>query len=126
MARTPAKKKMSGAKGTAKAPAKRVRVGRKKPSAQTEARPRSAPNPVDLVSELLESPLVADTLAAGAAAALAVFLQRGLSRREEEASSKQALKRAGKAAAAAMGQKLADEFDAILKKAKEKAKSEEG
>lgn len=76
----------------------------------------------ELIGDLLESPLVADTLAAGAAAALAIFVEHGLSK-SAKGSSTQALKRAGKAAAAAMGARLVTEFDDIMSKSN-KAKPE--
>jgi hypothetical protein len=72
----------------------------------------------DALMGLLESPLVADILAAGAAAALAAFAQRGLSRRQDR-SSKTVLKNAAKAAATAMGARIAEEIDEILAKSKE-------
>jgi len=72
---------------------------------------------------LLESPLVADILAAGAAAALASFTQHRLTRRAE-GNSKQALKGAAKAAAAAMGARLSEELDEILETAKSRVKRE--
>jgi hypothetical protein len=72
----------------------------------------------DALMGLLESPLVADILAAGAAAALAAFAQRGLSRRQDR-SSKTVIKNAAKAAATAMGARIAEEIDEILAKSKE-------
>jgi hypothetical protein len=72
----------------------------------------------DALMGLLESPLVADILAAGAAAALAAFAQRGLTRRQDR-SSKTVIKNAAKAAATAMGARIAEEIDEILAKAKE-------
>lgn len=74
-------------------------------------------NAADALIGLLESPLVADVLAAGAAAALAAFTASRVSRRRE-GGSKQALKNAAKAAAAAMGERLSEEFDEIMKSAK--------
>jgi hypothetical protein len=72
----------------------------------------------DALMGLLESPLVADILAAGAAAALAAFAQRGLSKRQDR-SSKTVIKNAAKAAATAMGARIAEEIDEILAKSKE-------
>lgn len=72
---------------------------------------------------LLESPLVADILAAGAAAALASFTHHSLSRRKQGGSAK-ALKDAAKAAGTAMSARLTEEFDEILEAAKAKAKRE--
>jgi hypothetical protein len=71
----------------------------------------------DALVGLLESPLVADVLAAGAAAALASFTHHRLTRRRD-GSSKQALKDAAKAAATAMGARLSDELDDILEASK--------
>ena len=71
----------------------------------------------DALVGLLESPLVADVLAAGAAAALASFTHHRLTRRRG-GSSKQALKDAAKAAATAMGARLSDEIDDILEASK--------
>lgn len=81
-------------------------------------RPQSGKSAADALAALIESPLVADVLAAGAAAALAVIAQRGLSRRSE-GGSKAALKGAAKAAAAAMGARIAEEIDEIMQSAKE-------
>lgn len=78
----------------------------------------------DALVGLLESPLVADILAAGAAAALASFTHHRLTRRRES-NSKQALKNAAKAAAAAMGARISEELDEILQTAKARAKTEE-
>ena len=77
----------------------------------------------DALIGLLESPLVADILAAGAAAALAAIAQRGLSRRET-GSSRAALKNAAKAAAAAMGARIAEEIEEIMKSSKEGRREE--
>jgi hypothetical protein len=102
---TAAKSKSSGKAGKRGAP------GRK--SSQSAA---------DAISGLLESPLVADVLAAGAAAAMASFTHHSLSR-NAEGGSKQALKDAAKAAAAAMGARLSTEFDEVMKSANKKPKS---
>ena len=73
----------------------------------------------DALVGLLESPLVADVLAAGAAAALAAFTHHRLTRRRDS-NSKLALKNAAKAAATAMGARLSEEFDEILESSKTK------
>ena len=96
--------------GSAKAGAHRRKTG-SRPNARPESMSAS-----DAIFGLLESPLVADMLAAGAAAALAAFTQHRLSRRRE-GGSKQALKNAAKAAATAMGARLSEEFDEIRKSA---------
>ena len=81
----------------------------------------------DALLKLLESPLVVDLLAVGATAALASLAEhRYSSRTEEGAGAKRALKGAVTAAAAAMGRRIATEFDEIKKAAKaSKAKSAE-
>ena len=71
----------------------------------------------DALVGLLESPLVADVIAAGAAAALASFTHHRLTRRRDS-NSKEALKDAAKAAAAAIGARLSDEWDEILESSK--------
>ena len=76
----------------------------------------------DALSGLLESPLVAEVIAAGAAAALATLTQQALSRRSE-GGTKEALKLAAKAAASAMGTRLAVEIKDVVESGK-KAKSE--
>lgn len=129
MARKAAPTKAAGAKKPKRAKSPKAAKSRRPKAAEPKqakaAKSNRSKPPSELVSEFLESPLVADTLAAGAAAALAVFVQQGLSRRREGDSSKLALKQAGKAAAAAMGTRLAEEFDAIMKRAEAKAKPEE-
>ncbi len=77
----------------------------------------------DALAGLLESPLVADVLAAGAAAALASFTHHRLTRRRDS-NSKQAVKNAARAAAVAMGVRLSEEWDEILESSK-RAKREE-
>jgi hypothetical protein len=98
------------------APAKRASSRPKKASAPRQ-KAESTINASDVLVGLLESPLVADVLAAGAAAALASFTHHRLTRRRD-GNSKQALKDAAKAAATAMGARLHDEFDEILESSK--------
>ena len=75
----------------------------------------------DMLLKLLESPLVADLLAVGATAALAALAEHRYSARSGEGKgAKRALKGAVKAAAAAMGRRIANEFDEIKKSAKAK------
>ena len=77
----------------------------------------------DALIGLIESPLVADVLAAGAAAALASFTHHRLTRRRDS-NSRIALKDAAKAAATAMGARLSEEFDEILESAKKAKRAE--
>ena len=83
----------------------------------TSGRIDNSKSAADALIGLLESPLVADILAAGAAAALAAFTASRASRRRE-GGSKQALKNAAKAAATAMRARLSEEIDDILESAK--------
>lgn len=76
----------------------------------------------DALLKLLESPLVADLLAVGATAALAALAEhRYSSRGGTGPGAKRALKGAVTAAAAAMGRRIATEFDEIKKAAKAKS-----
>ena len=61
-------------------------------------------------------------ITAGAAAALAAITQQALTKKT--GGTKTAVKEAAKAAAAAMGTRLATEFDEIMKSSKERAKAE--
>jgi hypothetical protein len=111
------------------------RAAASKPAAERKSKPggkagsrsatgrKSGQSAADAISGLLESPLVADVLAVGAAAAVASFTHHSLSR-NAEGGSKQALKDAAKAAAAAMGARLSTEFDEVMKSANTKPKSE--
>ena len=76
----------------------------------------SKSDPVDAVIKLLQSPLVIDLLAVGATAALAAITEHRSSRAQgamDTRGSKKALKAAGKAAATAVGRRIANEFDEI-------------
>ena len=71
---------------------------------------------VDALIKLLQSPLVIDLLAVGATAALAAITEQRSSRAQgamDTRGSKKVLKAAGKAAAAAVGRRIATEFDEI-------------
>jgi hypothetical protein len=119
---------------TTAAPAKRKPAAKRKTPAAKRTKPKSSPRPrqqkaesamtaSDALVGLLESPLVADVLAAGAAAALASFTHHRLTRRRDS-NSKVALKDAAKAAATAMGARLSEEFDEILESAKKTKRGE--
>ena len=69
---------------------------------------------VDALIKLLQSPLVIDLLAVGATAALAAITETRSSRTQGVAgNSKRTLKAAGKAAAAALGRRIQNEFEEI-------------
>ena len=72
----------------------------------------------DALVKLLESPLVAELLALGASAALASFTAQRFRGGEDGRSTRRALKAAVKSAGAAMGSRLASEFDEIRNSAK--------
>ena len=91
-------------------------------SSGNRSRRDEGPNPAaDALLKLLESPLVADLLAVGATAALAALAEHRYSSRSGTGpKAKRALKGAVTAAAAAMGRRIATEFDEIKKSAKAK------
>ena len=105
------------------ASAKKKPAPKRNSKPKTSAPPESTMSASDALVGLLESPLVADVLAAGAAAALASFTHHRLTRRRES-NSRIALKDAAKAAAAAMGARLSEEFDEILESSKKTKRGE--
>ena len=124
MAKTGSKKPTRpSARKKSDSPPKKAEVTGKRPKAKDDARPQasqageSSKTAADALIGLLESPLVADILAAGAAAALAAFTAGRVSRRREGGSTK-ALKNAAKAATSAMVARLSEEVEEILKSAK--------
>ena len=75
----------------------------------------------DAFIKLLQSPLVAELVAAAATAALASLAQEGLGKSGSgRKGAGNAVKKAGKAAANAIGQRLTTEVDEIKKAAKAK------
>ena len=80
---------------------------------------------VDALLNLLKSPLVADLLAVGATAAMAAITEARSSRRSGDQSAKM-MKAAGKAAAAAIGRRIANEFEEIRTLSKKSKASAEG
>lgn len=86
-------------------------------SVAVRSRPQSEGTQSDIIDaliKLLQSPLVIDLLAVGATAALAAITESRSSRTENVVgNSKKTLKAAGKAAAAAVGRRLQNEFEEI-------------
>jgi hypothetical protein len=77
---------------------------------------------VDALIKLLQSPLVIDLLAVGATAALAAITEQRSSRAQGAmGNSKKTLKAAGKAAAAAVGRRIQNEFEEITAASKRSA-----
>ena len=110
--------KRSPAKGKTRAPKAAARKsssgsGRKSGSSKSEGINGAA----DALVKLLESPLVAELLALGANAALASFTAQRFRSTDDGRSTRRALKMAVKSAGAAMGSRLATEFDEIRKSA---------
>jgi len=104
-------------------PRKPVRTA--KPRKRAKLKPEADRSARDAIAGILESPLVAEVIAAGAAAALATLTQQALSRKAE-GGTKNALKDAAKAAAAAMGTLLASELDEIVGRGKGRSKPSKG
>lgn len=77
----------------------------------------------DALTKLLQSPLVADLMAVAATAALAALAEHGFSAADTGRGKRagKAVKEAGKAAAAAIGRRLANEFEEIRGAAKAKS-----
>ncbi|MDQ3470898.1 MAG: hypothetical protein M3428_00705 [Pseudomonadota bacterium] len=119
MAKTATK---STKKKSASKPVASSRGGRQSGSGN-RSRPKAAGNTAaDALLKLLQSPLVADLLAVGATAAVAALTEHRYSSRSGAGSgAKRALKGAVTAAAAAMGRRIATEFDEIKKSAKAKS-----
>lgn len=79
----------------------------------------------DALIKLMQSPLVAELVTVAATAALASLAEHGFSSGGGGSRGKRAgkaVKEAGKAAAAAIGRRLGNEFDEIKKAAKTKVK----
>lgn len=106
-------------------PARKASGGRSRAGGGTKtgAGSGSTNGAADALVKLLESPLVAELLALGASAALASFTAQRFRAADDGRSTRRALKAAVKSAGAAMGQRLASEFDEIRKSAK-KAREE--
>ncbi len=100
------------AKKIAKKPARSSRSGSK-----AEASDQGFASARDALAELMESQLVTEVIAAGAAAGLAAMTQHALSKKE--GGAKTALQEGAKAAAAAAGARLAEEIEEIVKSARE-------
>ena len=103
---------------------------RKAVSAQPKERPSNgggrdeedANGAADMFVKLLQSPIVADLLAVGATAALAALAEHGFNRTGSQGGKRagKAVKEAGKAAAAAIGRRLANEVEEIRKASRPK------
>lgn len=100
--------------GGGKKVAKRAKASNSGGSKRSSRSDSTQSDAVDAVIKLLQSPLVIDLLAVGATAALAAITEQRSGRAQDAVgSSKKVLKAAGKAAAAAVGRRIATEFDEI-------------
>ncbi len=106
------KKKAAGKPATAKS-----RAGKAKTAPSLKAKRNGG---FDSLAKLVDHPLLADLLAAGAIAAVAAIADHQFG--DKTQSSSKAIKTAGKAAAAAIGKKLMGEFGAVADAATKAAK----
>lgn len=126
------KKKKKKAKkdkvGKAEKKAKKVRVAElveETPHEEADAKSSKSKRKetLDKVGELMDHPLVADVVAAGAVAAVAALAENKVtSAKGQSSGSRTMLKLAGTAAAAAIGKRLKAEYDAM----KAEREAEEG
>lgn len=120
MAKKATAKAASG--GSKKTAAKRSRSSDSGSSRSTSQSEGIQSDAIDALIKLLQSPLVIDLLAVGATAALAAITEHRSGRAQgalDQRGSKKALKAAGKAAAAAVGRRIATEFDEIRSASKQ-------
>jgi len=112
-----AKKATAKSSGGSGKKAVAVKSSSKSSGGENSSRGRSSESgfdPVDAFIKLLQSPLVVDLLAVGATAALAAITEHRSSRTQGAISNpKRAVKDAGKAAAAAIGRRLKNEFEEV-------------
>ena len=125
MAKKATAKPGTGGKKTQKKSRSSASTGRSVAVRRSQTRSEdSQPDIVDALIKLLQSPLVIDLLAVGATAALAAITESRSSRTHGVAgNSKKTLKAAGKAAAAAVGRRIQNEFEEITAASKRSAKS---
>jgi len=125
MAKKATAKPGTGGKKTQKKGRSSASTGRSVSVRRSQTRSEdSQPDIVDALIKLLQSPLVIDLLAVGATAALAAITESRSSRTHGVAgNSKKTLKAAGKAAAAAVGRRIQNEFEEITAASKRSAKS---
>ncbi len=112
------------AKKKDKKPKKAVRVAElveEEEVSSEEKKSSKVDESMEAIGKLIDHPLVADVVAAGAVAAVASLAERQVTKAKGSPSgSKETLKFAGKAAAAAMGKRFMAEMEAAKAKAAEK------
>ena len=120
-------RKATGKSGTRKSTASATKSGRTgtsvaRRSASAGGNSNSQESMGDAFIKLLQSPLVAELVAVAATAALAALAEHGFTSRDEATRGRRAgkaVKAAGKAAASAIGRRLANEFEEIRTAAKD-------
>ena len=114
------KKKKAAPGATVKIKVKAKKDKGAKAGDKTERKSRKADS-LDGLAKLVDHPMVADLLAAGAMAAVAAIAEHQMAKSKGESSSKM-VKSVGKAAATAMGRKLMGDIGAITTAATDAAK----
>ncbi|MCJ8190426.1 hypothetical protein [Sphingomicrobium aestuariivivum] len=98
--------------------ATKVRVAERVEHEDDGAKKGKVDESMEAIGKLIDHPLVADVVAAGAVAAVASLAERQVTKAKGSSSgSKETLKFAGKAAAAAMGKRFMAEMEAARAKA---------
>jgi hypothetical protein len=120
MARTTTKKPPAKRRAASSTKRKKAPRPTKTVKAASRRRPEKELTAKEALVGILESPLVAEVIAAGAAAALSTITQQALSKRS--GGTAKTLKEAAKAAGVAMGARLSLEAEEIMKAAKGGAK----
>ena len=118
-----AKKARKKAKKKAKAKAaKKVRVAERIEEETPEEERSRRKETLDKLGDIMDHPLVADVVAAGAVAAVAALAEnKATQARGTSTGSRTMLKLAGAAAAAAIGKRLKAEYDAVKGEQDEKS-----
>ncbi|MGI8930892.1 MAG: hypothetical protein ACR2FK_00720 [Sphingomicrobium sp.] len=120
-------KTASADKKKSKPAAAKSKAGAKKPGTKKggqKAKPKSEHKGFEALAKLADHPLVIDLIAIGATAAVAALASRGGGGKAASKSSRPgtAVKAAGQAAAAAIGQRLVAEYEAVKDAAETKKK----
>ena len=113
MAKKATTKSAGKAKSSARGSSKSTALVERRGTDRRQRSRRTSDSYGDALIKLLQSPLVAELVAVAATAALAALAQEGIGK----GSRGNAVKRAGKAAAKAIGDRLGTEIDEIKKAA---------
>lgn len=101
--------------------AKKVRIAERVEEATPEEETSRRKETLDKLGEIMDHPLVADVVAAGAVAAVAALAEnRATQARGSKTGSRTMLKLAGAAAAAAIGKRIKAEYEAVKAEKDEK------